>query len=221
MGSKMKIIRKRSLEFNDHGSFVTKISIEVSDEEKQKIHLLNLNSIRILTSPNSFCHASLSQNGTAFSRQMDRLRNRWQSATSRTSGFVFLDVLTIIIGLFWRGLRFIFRIFFGTTISLKSLLKNGVVFKASKIEAIYEIEQSVLATLSAIQYAIDNMEVGTETVILQNKLPQLLPGLTFAAAGAAAYQQAGLNGHSLNYHDDIDDEIDEHLGEETSDIEFE
>lgn len=215
----MKIIRKRSLEFNSYGSFITKISIEATEAELKKIRLLNLNSIRILTSPNSFCHASLSQNGTAFSRQMDRLRNRWQSATSRTSGFVFIDVLVIIIGIFWRGLRFIFRIFFGTTLSFKSLLNHGAVFRASKVEAIYEIEQSVLATLSAIQYAIDNIEVDTETVILQSKLPQLLPGLTFAAAGAAGYQQAGANSHSLNYQDEEEGEFDDDPASETDDLE--
>jgi len=140
----------------------------------------------------------------AFNFQLNRIRNRWNVAIKRSTGYVILDTaVAAVFGILsaWRGAL---SVIIGTRTRLSDLLE-GAEFQSRTIEQQKELETMAFASVAAIfraaKFAADG---SSETVYLDDDFMQEVKGLTFAGGMIGTMGQDDNNDGA----DDGDDEFD-------------
>ena len=151
---------------------------------------------------------------------MNRIRNRWDLVMRNTTGWVFLDLLGALIGIVFRVILGIGRVFFGTRVPFRDM-GRGIVLKASTSARLHEKETHVFMRLAAIQRALEygHVDVAEQSLDAAD-LSAVVPGLTFAgdvqaSASAQTQIQNWLSGsdaesaqHDADFEEDPDIDLD-------------
>lgn len=147
---------------------------------------------------------------------MNRIRNRWNLVVSRTTGFVFFDLVGMAFKIFFRVIWLLGRVFFGTRVPFRDMGK-GAIFSAGSFEQLMDIEVHVLTNLCAIQRALEfgSQEVA-ELKFNGNDFHLFLPGLSFGAglAGDSGSESSTESWIRSQLDDDDDDlEVDDSVSD--------
>lgn len=177
----MKIYRRRSA---SNGTYSVYIKVELSENERENIRKLDLENCRVhIRYPTKVRGDKFN---SLFSAQVARITNWWSPVVVRTSGFVFVDSLSTIIGAIFKFLGFLLRIFFGRRYKFKRLL-DGVVFRTNSIEKLHEVEIMVFTSIAAIHKAMEvDVFSGVEEDFVNSEYLKVIQGLTFAGAAVTA-----------------------------------
>jgi len=203
----LMIYRKRYVVMTILGRRYTSfVRIYPSELEMRGIEHGLLRSCRIQTSETF----NLSR---AFNFQLNRVRDRWNVAIKRTSGFVIIDTIQAFFLNLAVGIQGLFRVFFGTRIRFSDLLE-GAEFQCRTLEELKETETMVFASIAAIiraaRYAEEN---NSEITYRGDEFMQHVKGLTFAGGmiGTMNQEEDDQNSDDNDADDeyDIDDDLDE------------
>jgi len=194
---RLKVYKKRYVVLTALGRrYATFIKVIPSTDDLKSIERGRLRSCQIQTSEG----LSLS---IAFNFQLNRVRNRWNVAIKRSSGFVLLDIIWRAILGSANAIRAFVRVVIGTRTRFSDLLE-GAEFRSRTIEEQRETETMIFASIAAVMRAAHFASEGSaEIVYLDDEYMQEVKGLVFAGGMAGTLGQA-----DAEQDDDADDDID-------------
>ena len=194
-----QIHKKRYVVMTTFGRrFTTFIKVTPSLEVMEGIDRGRLRSCQIQTSEGI-------KIAKAFNFQLNRIRNRWNVAIKRSTGFVLLDTAVAVFFGFLTAGRGALRLIFGTRTRLSDLLE-GAEFQSRTIEEQKEVETMVFASIAAIFRAAKfTAEGSSEVVYLDDDFMKEVKGLTFAGGMIGTMGQADNEDSAEDDDDDLDD----------------
>lgn len=211
----MKIKRKRLWQY---GQLHSVIKLELTNDEKSRLMKAKLLDVKIHMSDGSLFGKTISiPNMTrAFEVNVRKVRDRWSVAMVRTSGSVFLDSITLYAKIFVYIAQLIFRFFFGTRNTVRSL-SRGIRVSSKYVEDVKEAETFILISVAAIFRALDFAENATEVETLDHDgILRELAGLSFSGAPKISAAQGHSQLSDIDFDDDegADDDDDDEMEDE-------
>lgn len=175
---KTQIYKKRYIVLTALGRrYSTFIKVIPNEDDINSIDRGRLRSCQIQTSEG----LNISR---AFNFQLNRVRERWNVAIKRSTGFVLFDTI-------WRGaigffaaITAVLRLFLGTRVRMSDLLE-GAEFKSRTIEEQRETETMVFASIAAIMRAARFSAEGSAEITYEDDAYMAeVNGLTFTGGMA-------------------------------------
>jgi hypothetical protein len=167
------------------GIIALDVQASFDEIEMQLIQRFGLLKYRIKTKDGAFVgRDALSMNlKAAYRAQLGKIKNRWSTALIRTTGFVVVDSILLILGLAYLFLRGLVRIVFGRRKRLSTAI-HGITVKSRRIETIKEAEFFIFVSLAAVEKAIEYLKtLDQESVYRGSECVTFMEGLDFAGAG--------------------------------------
>jgi hypothetical protein len=194
--------------------FYAVFRVELEPDELAAYQKSNLASFKIQRHAGTIIGNSITGNNitaigiaNAFQAQVNRLRNRWSVALSRTTGLVFLDIILLYLRFIRDLALFLLKVLFGKRQSFSQLL-DGVKYSAKRVEDLKEIETFVLVSIAAVHEALRYaMDIERDDAFKDNEYRSEIPGMTFA--GSVATTDAGPTGDLNSSLSDMYNMVDE------------
>lgn len=165
--------------------FVLSVQVDLDPQEWEIVRRHDFLHFRIKTAEGPFVgRDALSINlKTAYRALLGKVKNRWSTALVRTTSFVLLDLLLLILSLLIKFIRGLLKAVFGRRKTL-SALTRGVTVSSRRIEKVKEADFFIFVSLAAITKAIDYAKTaGTATTHGPDDFMKTVEGLDFAGAG--------------------------------------
>ena len=179
----MEIVRTLS---EKNGCAVLKVKVNFNRQEMHTIKQYKLYRYRIKTRDGAFIGRdilSINIQG-AYRSHLARIKDRWSTALVRTTGFVFLDILLLIIDILKKGVKSVFKLLLGRRKRLSSAIE-GITVVSKRIEKIKEADFFIFVSLAAVYKALDYAQSLERTdTFIDDELMKELEGLDFAGAGS-------------------------------------
>jgi hypothetical protein len=186
----MKVIRKRTREGSRYRSF---IQLQANSQELEFLRASGLMNIKIHLDDISLAGSRLAPLAglRVLQAYVNRIRNRWNVAITRTTGSVFFDTLILYFKLIAEVLLLLWRLLFGTRKTVRALVR-GISLSSNKVEDIKEFEVYVFTSIAAVFRAVEfARNADRQDTFDRNSIQREIEGLSFAGAGAAQGGQAG------------------------------